>query len=366
MRLGVQIVYGAELVGLRQDADGVDLDIRVDGATTAERAAYVVGCDGSRSAVRRLIGVDFVGERYPTHILLADVQLPNPPEEAMFARNNDEGVVLCVPFGDGWYRVIAWDRLREQAPLDEPVTSAEMRSAFLRIAGDDFGMGEPRWTSRFLSEHRLARHYRVGRVLLAGDSAHVHSPLGGQGMNTGIGDAMNLGWKLAGAVHGWAPSWLLDSYEAERHPVGALVLKMTDTFNRMMVGNSRVGRAAARLLIVSLLRVRRMRLFIGGRLTGLGIAYPPRERGRTNGSAAGCPTQAAQEGGFTNCYATAGSRWCRAQAHPERSGWVRGGQTGSRQCIVKTRIFLRWMLCGHAATSPGRRTIPPPRRSRRR
>ena len=279
VRLGVQIVYGAELVGLRQDADGVDLDIRVDGAATTERAAYVVGCDGSRSAVRRLIGVDFVGERYPTHILLADVQLPNPPEEAMFARNNDEGVVLCVPFGDGWYRVIAWDRLREQAPLDEPVTSAEMRSAFLRIAGDDFGMGEPRWSSRFLSEHRQARHYRVGRVLLAGDSAHVHSPLGGQGMNTGIGDAMNLGWKLAGAVHGWAPSWLLDSYESERHPVGALVLRMTDTFNRMMVGNSRVGRAAPRLLIVSLLRVRPMRLFIGGRLTGLGIAYPPRERG---------------------------------------------------------------------------------------
>lgn len=279
LRLGVQIDYGAELVALRQDRDGVDLDVTVNGSVRTERAGYVVGCDGSHSAVRRLIGVDFVGEQYPTHILLADVQLPNPPEEAMFGRNNDEGVVVCVPFGDSWYRVIAWDRLREQAPLEEPVTGAEMRSAFLRIAGEDFGMGEPRWSSRFLSEHRQARHYRVGRVLLAGDSAHVHSPLGGQGMNTGLGDAMNLGWKLAGAVHGWAPSWLLDSYESERHPVGALVLKMTDTFNRMMVGNSRAGRAAARLLIMLLLRVRRMRMFIGGRLTGLGIAYPPRDRG---------------------------------------------------------------------------------------
>ena len=99
-------------------------------------------------------------------------------------------------------------------------------------------MGEPRWSSRFLSERRQARHYRVGRVFLAGDAAHVHSPLGGQGMNTGIGDAMNLGWKLAGAVHGWAAPGLLDSYEGERHPVGARVLTMTDAFNRMMVGHS--------------------------------------------------------------------------------------------------------------------------------
>ena len=113
-----------------------------------------------------------------------------------------------------------------------------MRDALLRIAGTDFGMSEPRWSSRFLSERRQARHYRAGRVFLAGDAAHVHSPLGGQGMNTGIGDAMNLGWKLAGAVHGWAPPGLLASYEGERHPVGALVLTMTDAFNRMLVGHT--------------------------------------------------------------------------------------------------------------------------------
>jgi hypothetical protein len=227
-----------------------------------------------------LVGIDFVGEHYPTHILLADVRLAEPPEEAMFTRNGVDGVVLCVPFGDGWYRAIAWDRLRQQAPLTEPVTGDEMRSAFVRIAGTDFGMSEPRWSSRFLSEHRQARHYRVDRVLIAGDAAHVHSPLGGQGMNTGIGDAMNLGWKLAGVVHGWAPTWLLDGYESERHPVGAQVLKMTDVFNKMMVGDSAFVRAAARQVVTVVLRLRRLRLAIGGRLTGVGIAYPARGRGQ--------------------------------------------------------------------------------------
>ena len=116
---------------------------------------------------------------------------------------------------------IGWDRLREQAPLSEPVTLEEIRDSFGRIAGHDFGMTEMRWSSRFLSERRQARHYRKGRVFLAGDAAHVHSPLGGQGMNTGIGDAMNLGWKLGAAVAGSAPPWLLDSYETDRLPAPA-------------------------------------------------------------------------------------------------------------------------------------------------
>ena len=276
-RLGVEIVHGADVVGLGQDGDEVVIDVRSAGTIRAERARYAVGCDGAHSAVRRLLGVDFVGRQYETHILLADVQLSRPPAEAMFARTADDGAVICVPFGDDWFRVIAWDRLREQAPLDEPVTATEMRDAFRRIAGTDFGMSEPRWTSRFLSERRQARRYRVGRVFLAGDAAHVHSPLGGQGMNTGIQDAVNLGWKLAGAVHGWAPPWLLDSYERERHPVGAQVLKLTDGFNQLVLGRSRTRRRLQTLAIRTITRVRRMRLAITGRLTGVGISYSPRQ-----------------------------------------------------------------------------------------
>lgn len=268
--LGVRVRRGAEVVGLRQDDAGVTVELT--GGETL-RAEYVVGCDGAHSTVRRLVGIDFVGKQYETHILLADVRLASPPEETLFAQTSTEGVVLFVPFGDGWFRAIAWDRLREQAPLEEPVTLDEMRDAFRRIAGDDYGMTEMRWSSRFLSERRQARHYRSGRVFLAGDAAHVHSPLGGQGMNTGLGDAFNLGWKLALAIRGQAPPWLLDSYERERHPVGAAVLRLTDAFNQVVLSSAATRRVRVMILGI-VLRIPRTRRFLAERLSGIGIAYP--------------------------------------------------------------------------------------------
>jgi hypothetical protein len=158
-------------------------------------------------------------------------------------------------------------------PLDEPVTLEELRSAFQRIAGDDFGMGEPRWRTRFLSERRQARTYRVGRVFLAGDAAHVHSPVGGQGMNTGIQDAMNLGWKLAATLQGWAPPGLLDTYQEERHPIGALVLRMTDGLYRLVISRTALGAASRRLAIRTLLRLPPARSRIAGLLSGVGLHY---------------------------------------------------------------------------------------------
>jgi 2-polyprenyl-6-methoxyphenol hydroxylase-like FAD-dependent oxidoreductase len=269
--LGIEIVHGAEVVGLTQDDDGVSLECA--GGDTV-RAAYVIGCDGAHSTVRSQLGIDFVGKQYETHILLADVQLIRAPSETLTGITNEKGVVLVIPFGDGWFRAIVWDRLREQAPLREPVTSEEIRDSFERIAGHDFGMTEMRWSSRFLSERRQARHYRKGRAFLAGDAAHVHSPLGGQGMNTGIGDAMNLGWKLAAAVRGSAPPWLLDSYEAERHPVGAEVLQLTDAFNQLVLSHSKAGRLLRTAVVGTATRLPRGRRLIGERLSGIGIAYP--------------------------------------------------------------------------------------------
>jgi len=274
--LGVEIVRGARLTGLHADDGGVRAE-REDG--TVDSAAYLVGCDGAHSTVRGLLGVDFVGEQYATHILLADVRLTTPPDVAMFATASPAGAVIVVPFGDGWFRAIAWDRLREQVPLDVPLPMAEMRDAFTRIAGTDFGMDEQRWSSRFLSERRQARRYQVGRAFLAGDAAHVHSPMGAQGMNTGIGDAMNLGWKLAATVNGGAPQALLESYQTERHRVGRQVLALTDAFNHLVLGRSAWQRAAQARLVRLLVGLRPTREYLAGRLTGLGIAYPPHGRG---------------------------------------------------------------------------------------
>ncbi len=271
--LGVGIVRGAEVVGLTQDDDGVALQCA--GGDTV-RAGYAVGCDGAHSAIRSHLGVDFVGKQYETHILLADVQLTRAPQQTLTGVPNERGVALLIPFGDGWFRAIVWDRLREQAPLREPVTEEEIRDSFMRIVGHDFGMTEMRWSSRFLSERRQARHYRRGRVFLAGDAAHVHSPLGGQGMNTGIGDAMNLGWKLAAAVRGSAPPWLLDSYESERHPVGASVLRTTDAFNQVVLGNSKVQRLLRSAVLQTVTRLPPTRRALAGRLSGIDIAYQRR------------------------------------------------------------------------------------------
>jgi 2-polyprenyl-6-methoxyphenol hydroxylase-like FAD-dependent oxidoreductase len=272
--LGAEIVRDAEVVGLRQDGTGVTLDIKGGSSVLAR---YVVGADGAHSKVRDLIGVDFVGEQYETHIILADVMLSRPPKETLFGATGPNGLVLFVPFGDAWFRAIIWDRERENVPLDEPVTLAELKESFRRIAGDDHGMQEPRWRTRFLSEHRQARHYRVGRVFLAGDAAHVHSPIGGQGMNTGIGDAFNLGWKLAKAIREGGDKSVLDSYEAERHPVGRSVLQLTDALFRLVLSRSRLGVKARQAVIRMALKLEPARRRLRERLSGIGIRYdrPP-------------------------------------------------------------------------------------------
>ncbi len=135
-------------------------------------------------------------------------------------------------------------------------------------------MTEMRWSSRFLSERKQAERYRAGRVFIAGDAAHVHSPLGGQGMNTGIADAMNLGWKLAEAVSGTAPGWLLDSYQSERLPVGAAVLRLTDAFNQLVLGRSKAQRLVQSLAVGTITRLPAGRRFMAGRLSQIGIDYP--------------------------------------------------------------------------------------------
>ncbi|SEG21474.1 2-polyprenyl-6-methoxyphenol hydroxylase [Nonomuraea solani] len=279
--LGVEIVRGAKVVDVREDGDGVEATIEGADGTRTERAGYVVGCDGAHSQVRRSMGVGFSGSTYATHILLADLRLADADVMAVRTFVGRDGMVLMPPFGDGWVRAVIWDRRRQDVPLDEPLGIEEVAASLNRLAGHDLGVREMRWSTRFRSERRQADAYRKGRVFLAGDAAHVHSPLGALGMNTGIQDAMNLGWKIAAAVHGWAAPWLLDSYHPERHPVGAAALRLTDLLQRISVAPAPI-RAIRPFLARGALAIPAISDTLRRRVAGLSIAYPPQDPGHAH------------------------------------------------------------------------------------
>jgi 2-polyprenyl-6-methoxyphenol hydroxylase-like FAD-dependent oxidoreductase len=270
---GARIVRDAQVTALRQDADGVELTI--GGATV--RATYAVGADGVHSVVRDALGLPFPGKSVLKSIMLADVRLAHAPEDVLAVNAVGDAFAFVAPFGDGWHRVFAWDR-RHQVPDTAAVTLDEIRDVMRRALGTDFGLQEARWKSRFHSDERQAPHYRIGRVFLAGDAAHVHSPAGGQGMNTGLQDAANLGWKLAAAIQGWAPDGLLDTYESERHPVGRLVLRSSGAIIRMAMLRSRAGRLTRNLLGGAVLRLPPMARKAVGTISGIGIDYPKAPR----------------------------------------------------------------------------------------
>ncbi len=226
IELGVEIRRGCELVGLSQDDHGVTAEL-ADG--TQLRSRYLVGCDGGRSTVRKLLGVAFPGEPSRVETLLGEVEVAVPPETlaAVVAEVRKTQLRFgAVPLEDGVYRVVVpAEGVAEDRAV--PPTLDELKEQLRVFAGTDFGVHSPRWLSRFGDATRLAERYRVGRVLLAGDAAHIHPPTGGQGLNLGIQDAFNLGWKLAAEANSWAPEGLLDSYHTERHPVAADVLENT-------------------------------------------------------------------------------------------------------------------------------------------
>ncbi|MBO0867900.1 MAG: FAD-dependent monooxygenase [Micromonosporaceae bacterium] len=266
---GAQLNAGVTVTGLHQDADGVD--VRTADGTTV-RAGYVVGTDGVRSAVREALGLPFPGIRVLDSIILADVRLDHLPEDTLTLNATGDCFTFIAPYGDGWYRVFAWDR-RNPQPDSAPVEIDEVRSIARRAVGTDLGMRDPRFLSRFHSDERQVPQYRVGRVFLAGDAAHVHSPAGGMGMNTGIQDAVNLGWKLAAAIHGWAPDRLLDSYHAERHPVGRQVVRISGTIMRTALLRSRLQRAARNTIAGTATRIGPFARRATGVISGTGIAY---------------------------------------------------------------------------------------------
>ncbi len=269
--LGAEVRWASPVTGIEQDAAGVSVTT-ADGAVT--RAAYAVGCDGIRSFVRDTIGMPFPGFPNPGSVILADLHLDGLPMTSAYGDLSSDGMLLMFPFRDGSCRVVLYDYARADVAVTEPVKLEEVRAGLVRITGRDFGARDMHWSGRYRSESRQVPGYRNGRILLAGDAAHAHSPAGAQGLNTGLQDAMNLGWKLAGLIAGWAPGWLLDSYHDERHPVGQAVLALTGRQFRLNTARTwqrRALRWTVHRLVVPLPPVQ-------GRLardySGLSISYP--------------------------------------------------------------------------------------------
>ncbi len=257
--LGVPILRAREVTGFTQDDTGVDVELS-DGAT--RRAKYLVGCDGGRSVIRKAAGIEFRGWDATTAWLIAEVEMDEKPA---FGLRNGGGI---GPVDGGRVRVVLTEQLVEHA--NEP-TLQDLRDALIAAEGTDYGAHNPVWISRFTDMTRQAASYRKGRVLLAGDAAHVHSPQGGQGLNTGVQDAVNLGWKLAQVVKGTSPDSLLATYHAERHPVGARV--QHNTMAQVALSGTDERTAALHDTVAELLGMDEPRKRIAGMLCGLDIHY---------------------------------------------------------------------------------------------
>jgi 2-polyprenyl-6-methoxyphenol hydroxylase-like FAD-dependent oxidoreductase len=267
--LGAEVRLGAEVAALSQDAEAVTVGL-ADGAEL--RARYLVGCDGGRSAVRKLAGIGFPGEPASMEWLLGEFAVGVPEEALAAAAAEVSGPLLRFgpsPDVPGNWRFVP--RAASLAPGGGAPTEEEFRERLRELAGTDFGVHSPRWLTRFGDATRQAERYRVGRVFLAGDAAHVHPPMGGQGLNLGVQDAFNLGWKLAGAVAGWAPPGLLDSYGVERHPVGADVL--VNARAQAMLLRPEPGPEAMRRLLSELMDFEEVTRFLAGRVTAIDIRY---------------------------------------------------------------------------------------------
>ena len=268
--VGAVIRRGAALVDLVQDEDGVTA-VLDDG--TNVRSSYLVGCDGGRSTVRKLVGIDFPGEPSRVDTLLGEMKVTMPPEQlaATVAEVRTRQLRFGVgPMTEDWHRIVVpADGVADDRST--PPSLDEFKDALRQWAGTDFGVHAPRWLSRFGDGTRLAERYRSGRVLLSGDAAHTHPPVGGQGLNLGIQDSFNLGWKLAGQVRGWAPQGLLDSYQDERHPVAATVLDNTRA--QMALLSPEPGPQAVRRLLSELMDIGGVSRYLIEKASALDIRY---------------------------------------------------------------------------------------------
>ncbi|HVX32351.1 MAG TPA: FAD-dependent monooxygenase [Solirubrobacterales bacterium] len=262
--LGVAVRYDREVVGFAQDEAGVEVKL-ADGS--ALRARYLVGCDGGRSVVRKTAGIDFPGAKATKSTIVAEAQMIDRSGFDLHRGPLGVGGIGPMEGGDHLRIVVPEARLETG---DRP-TLDELRDALRTVHGTDYGVHSPTWISRFTDATRQAASYRAGRVLLAGDATHVHSPMGGQGIPNGMGDAVNLGWKLAQVVKGISPDSLLDTYQAERHPAVARSLKYTMALNALTRVDPRTEALADTIAELAVMDAPRKHL--GALASGLGVRY---------------------------------------------------------------------------------------------
>ena len=266
-----EVLWGCEVTGVRQDSTGVDLTVRCAWGSNMVRARFALGCDGAHSLVREALGIPFEGATYPQSFVLADVsmrwQLPDDEVQLFFS---PEGLVVVAPLPGGQHRVVA---TVDEAPREPALDDIQ---ALLDTRGPR--MPRPRikevvWSSRFQVHHKVADRFREGAVFLCGDAAHVHSPAGGQGMNTGIQDAANLAWKLALVLRGYATESLLDSYERERRQVAREVVSTTHRLTRLATLRSPAARRFRNVLLAAAGRSGWLPRRLATNLAELGITY---------------------------------------------------------------------------------------------
>jgi 2-polyprenyl-6-methoxyphenol hydroxylase-like FAD-dependent oxidoreductase len=274
--LGVPYLRRHTVTGLRQDPEGVDLDVDTSGGPAVIRVGWAVGCDGAASVIRDLAGIEFAGTPDAWWTILGDVELADPPDTPALTVNTPGGSIYMIAIGGGRYRIAPIDHTAMYDRPDGPVTFAELRESTRRLAGTDFGMRDTpgAWLSRVGNAARQAARYRAGRVLLAGDAAHIHYPAGGQGLNLGLQDATNLAWKLAAEIRGWAPPGLLDSYQAERSSVGLDVIDDSLAQCGLIANPSREGIALRDRFNAFLGAHPSLGRELAVRLSGLAIRYP--------------------------------------------------------------------------------------------
>jgi 3-(3-hydroxy-phenyl)propionate hydroxylase len=260
--LGVRIHRGCEVTGFTQDDAAVTIAFA---GGESWRAQYVVGCDGGRSVIRKAAGIAFGGWEATTSSLVAEVEMAEEPELGVI--RDHRGIHGIGKLEDGRLRLV----VREEELSQGDATLDDLSQALIAVRGTDYGVRNPTWISRFTDAARQAASYRNGRALLAGDAAHVHSPIGGQGLNTGLQDAVNLGWKLAQVVKGASSPGLLDSYHDERHPVAARVLQ--NTLAATALSPAEPQRDALREIVSTLLSMEEPRKWLAGMMSGLDIRY---------------------------------------------------------------------------------------------